>query len=116
MHNGGMSTPLTVGKARLASIIVTNPDGSPNLTASIGVSTGNASTLRVTVNPSDPREIAIVGLAPSAGVNAGVNINLGEGTKTASELVVISAAPAVTGLSSIALTVFGPEVTPPSWA
>lgn len=111
-----MSTPLTVGKARLAQVTVTNPDGSLNPTASIGVSTGNTSTLRVTVNPSDPREIAIVGLAPSAGVNAGVNINLGEGVKSAAELVVISTAPVVTGLSSISIGAFGPEITPPSWA
>lgn len=111
-----MSTPLTVGKARLATVQVTNPDGSPNATAGIGVSTGNAATLRVTVNPTNPREIAIVGLAQSAGV-AGVNIDLGEGIRTASELVVISAATVpVTGLSSISIGAFGPEVDPPVWA
>lgn len=111
-----MSTSLTVGKARLATVTVTNPDGSPNATAPLTTLTGNAGTLRVSVNPSNPREIAIVGLAPSGGVNATVQANTGAGTKTATELVVIAAAPSGPDLSSVSLGAFGPEVTPPEWA
>lgn len=111
-----MSTPLTVGKARLFNPTALNPDGTVNSTANITTGTGNGTTLKVIMNPSNNREGAIVGLAPSAGVNAFLHVDTGEGDKQTSELIVISAAPPVTGLSAVSFGTFGPEITPPSWA
>lgn len=112
-----MSTPLTVGKARLFNPTALNPDGSTvNMTATITTGTGNPATLKVVMNPSNNREGAIVGLAQSAGVNAFLHVNTGDGDRQASELVVISPPTAVTGQSSVAFGSFGPEIDPPSWA
>ena len=110
-----MSTPLTAGKARLFNPVVLNPDGTVNLTATITASSGNETTLRVVMNPSNNREGAIVGVAQSAGVNANLNVNTGDGNKTAQELVVISAS-ASGGLSAVSFGAFGPEISPPPWA
>ncbi len=110
-----MSTTLSVGKARLATIVVHNPDGSVNSTAAVSTSTGNPTTLRCTVNPSNPREIAIVGLSPSGGVNANVSVDTGEGTKTTQTLIVVVPG-TVTGLSGVDIGAFGDEITPPAWA
>lgn len=111
-----MSTSLTVGKARLATIVVHNPDGSVNTTATVTTSVGNPSVLRCTVNPSNPREIAIVGLAPSSGgVNANVSVDTGEGVKTSQSLIIVSAA-AVVGMSGVDIGAFGAEIDPPAWA
>jgi len=109
-----MSTPLTVGKARLSTITVLNPDGSVNATAPITTSAGNPSALRVTVNPSNPREVAIVGLAPSAGVNANVTTNTGTGNKTAQTLIVVNAP--TTDQSGPSWGPFSDEIDPPAWA
>lgn len=110
-----MSTTLSVGKARLATITVHNPDGSVNTTAAVTTSTGNPTSLRCTVNPSNPREIAIVGLAPSSGVNANVTVDTGEGSKTSQSLIIVVAG-SVTGQSGVDIGAFGDEIDPPSWA
>lgn len=110
-----MATNLTVGKARLATITVHNPDGSVNTTALVSTSVGNPSTLRCSVNPSNPREIAIVGLAVSVGVNANVTVDTGEGSKTTQTLIIVVAG-TVTGQSGVDIGAFGDEIDPPAWA
>lgn len=113
---GSMATPLTVGKARLFSITLHNPDGSVNTTATPSVSSGNSSTMRATLNPSNPREAAIVGVAESTGVNVTVSAPVGPsgGTKSAASLVTVNAA--AVDMSDVQLGAFGPEIDPPSWA
>lgn len=111
-----MSTSLTVGKARIFNPTALNPDGSVNTAATITATSLNTSTLRVVMNPANNREGAIVGLAQSAGVNAKLEVDTGEGTKSATELVIIGPAAPGGGQSAVSFGTFGPEVTPPSWA
>jgi hypothetical protein len=106
-----MSTQINIGKARLFSFLVKNADGSVNTTAVATPGTGNPVTLRVTVNPSNPREFAAVALAQSAGVNANITA-LGH---TAQALIVIPALPDQTAVVIDEAGV-GPEIDPPSWA
>ncbi|HKQ65993.1 MAG TPA: hypothetical protein VJZ73_13345 [Methylomirabilota bacterium] len=111
-----MATPLTVGKARLFSITLHNPDGSVNTAATPSVSSGNSTTMRATLNPSNPREGAIVGVAPSSGVNVIVSAPVGPsgGTKSSSSLITVNAA--TVDMSDVQLGAFGDEIDPPSWA
>jgi hypothetical protein len=103
-----MSTSLTVGKARLSTVSVIT-GGLPDSTSPLTTGTGNASTLRVRVNPSNPREVGVLALAQSAGVNASVTVN----GQTATELFVVSAAPPPADGPTFGA--WGPEIDPPSW-
>jgi hypothetical protein len=109
LHCSSMATTITVGKARLATITLIS-GGVPDTTTALTTSTGNPTTLRCTVNPSNPREVAVVGLAPSAGVNAIVSA---PGFGAASLFEVQAAPPPADGLTFGA---WGPEIDPPAWA
>lgn len=113
-----MPTSLTVGKARIFSIVLHNQDGSVNATAAPIVASGNSTTMKATLNPSNPREAAVVGVSSTfgAGVNVNVSAPVGPGgaTRTGSATLVINASP--TDLSDVQLGDFGPEIDPPSWA
>lgn len=106
-----MSTSLTVGKARLSTITLITGGVVDNVTP-LTISTGNAATMRVTVNPSNNREVAIVGLATSPGVNVTVSAN-GHNAASLIVITVDSSPPPPDGPT------FGPwsdEIDPPSWA
>lgn len=111
-----MATSLTVGKARLFSITLHNPDGSVNTAAAAAVQSGNSTTMRATVNPTNPREGAIVGVAVSSGVNVIVSAPVGPsgGNKQTSSLITVVAG--ATDQSDVQLGAFGEEIDPPSWA
>lgn len=104
-----MATNITVGKARLATVTLIS-GGIVDTTTVLGTSTGNPTTLRCTVNPSNPREVAVVGLAPSPGVNAFVSA---PGFSASSLFQVDAAPPPPDGLSFGA---WGAEIDPPTWA
>lgn len=103
-----MSTSLTVGKARLVTVTVIT-GGVPDTTTPLSVSTGNPATLRVRVNPSDPREVGVLGLAQSAGVNAGVTVN----GHLVQETFVISPPPPPPDGPTFGS--WGAEIDPPAW-
>lgn len=104
-----MSTPITVGKARLSTITLIT-GGAIDNTTPLTVGSGNVNTLKVFVNPSNNREIAAVGVAPSAGVNANVTAN----GHTVQSLFVVSAPPPPPDGPSFGT--WGDEIDPPSWA
>lgn len=104
-----MAITLTVGKARLATLTLKNDDGSINTALTPQVNPGNAS-IRATLNPSDNRQIAVVGVAPSSGANLTVT---GVNNANAQQLFT-PVAP--TGLASTSFGVWGDEIDPPSWA
>lgn len=103
-----MATSLTVGKARLSTVSVIT-GGLPDTTSVLTVDTGNIATLRVRVNPSNPREVGVLGLAQSAGVNAFVTVN----GHSKSELFEVAAAPP--SADGPTFGAFGPEIDPPAW-
>lgn len=103
-----MSTSITVGKARLSTVTVIT-GGAPDLTTPLTPSSGNPGTLRVRVNPDDPRQVGVLGLAPSSGVNAGVTVN----SHLIQETFVVSPAPPPSDGPSFGP--WGPEVDPPAW-
>lgn len=103
---------LTVGKFRSSLFVVKNADGSVNTTASLSVAPGNPSTLRVRVNPANNREVGVLGLGVSAGVNANVSVTLPGGTLTVNSLFVVSAA---NQEALIEGTWSDPETDPPAW-
>ena len=109
-----MAISLTVGNFRSSSISVTNADGSANNSAVLSVSAGNPATLRVRVNPSNPREVGVLGLDVSSGVNANVSVSLPGGTKTVQTLFTVNAAP--NNQEALGVGAFSdPETDPPAW-
>lgn len=84
--------------------------GSIDTTTTISTTTGNTSALRCTVNPDNPREVAVVALAPSPGVNA---LFSAAGFDASALFAVNPAPPPPNGL---AIGAWGPEIVPPSWA
>jgi len=103
-----MSTSLTVGKARLCTMTLITA-GLVDTTTVLSVSSGNPATLRVTVNPDNPRQIAAVGVAPG-NVNANVTAN---GHTAQSLFAVSAAAPPADGPT---FGDWGDEIDPPTWA
>jgi hypothetical protein len=77
-----MSTQIHVGKYRKVSMTVINEDVVDNTTP-LTVSTGNVGTLGIMVNPANPREVFVIGISDSPGVNAIVSVF----GKTASALI-----------------------------
>ena len=63
-------------------------DGVVDSTTPLTVSTGNLGTLGIMVNPSNPREVFVIGLSESSGVNAIVSIF----GKTATSLIEVVSA------------------------
>src|ERR1043166_1455263 len=104
-----MATSITVGKARLSTVTLVI-GGAVDTTSPITVDSGNHDTLRCRVNPDNPREIAVVGLAESSGVNALISAR---GFSAASLFQVDAASAPPDGL---AFGPWSPEIDPPSWA
>lgn len=104
-----MSIPVTVGKCRLATITALNDDGSPN-TATLSASVPSP-TVRATINPSDNRSIAVVGVSPNA---SGANVSVPGAAGTQASQVFTVVAP--TGLASTSFGAWSAEVDPPPWA
>lgn len=108
MHNIVMPQ-VHVGKALLFSFVVSNNGVVISDVATSG--SGNDQTLRVTMNPTDNRQFAAVGVAPSPGVNANIEV---AGTTFQTLIDVVPAEQPPAGLT-IVLTFLG-EIDPPSWA
>lgn len=107
-----MPQTISVGKFRSCLFTVRNADGSVNTTATLSATPGNATKLRVRVNPANNREVGVVGLEASAGINANVSVTLPGGTFTANVLFT------VTALNQEGLeegTWSDPEANPPAW-
>ncbi len=106
-----MATTVTVGKARLFTFSVIT-GGVLDTTSIPTVGSGNAANMRATLNPSNPREFAVVGLNPTSGVNANVT-SFGHLAQT---LIQVLAAPPPPDGPTIDVPGVGPEIDPPSWA
>jgi hypothetical protein len=98
-----------VGKALLFSFIVRS--NGTEIADTATASSGNDQALRVTMNPSDNRQFAAVGIAQSPGVNANITV-AGSLSQTLIEVVAVGQPPE--GVT-IALTFLG-EIDVPSWA
>jgi hypothetical protein len=106
-----MATQVTVGKARLFSFtVITN--GVLDTTSIPAVSSGNGTNMRATLNPTNSRQFAVVGLAPTSGVNANVN-SFGHLAQT---LISVVAAPPPPDGPTIDVADVGAEIDVPSWA
>lgn len=99
-----MAIIITVGKARLSAVIVADT------TTPLGIGTGNHDTLRIFLNPDNNRQVAVVGIAPSSGVNATVQL----GTRTIAQLFEVVAEPGPG--DDLRFGDWSDEVEPPSWA
>lgn len=104
-----MSIPITRGKARLTTITATNDDGSVN-TQTLTPAAPSPS-VRATINPSNPREIAVVGVSVNS---SGANVSVQGANGTMASQVFTVAAP--TGLASTSFGTWGDEIDPPAWA
>lgn len=105
---------LNVGQFTSSIFTVTNSDGSSNTSLALSASPGNPATLRVRVNPSNNREVGVVALDASSGVNAIVEAALPGGTKQHLQLFVNTAA----AVNQEALTPgawSAPSGTVPAW-
>lgn len=105
------TTTVSVGKARLFSVAV-SAGGVPDTTTAATVGASNGAILRVTMNPSNNRQFAVVGLAVGS-----TNANLTCGGITAHAFVAVVAAAAPTPDSVVIDEAgVGPEIDPPPWA
>jgi hypothetical protein len=105
---------LTVGQFTSSPATVINADGSTNTEISLSVGSGNPLTLRVRLNPNDNREVGVLALAQSAGVNAVASAALPGGTKTAQQLFTVDPAPANQEAVTLG-TWSAPSTTVPAW-
>lgn len=105
-----MSISITAGRARIATITMKNDDGSLNTTSNPTVSAPSP-TVRATLNPSNNREVAVVGVSTNA---SGANVSIGGLNGTHADQVFTVAAP--TGLASTSLGSWSEEGDPPAWA
>ncbi len=105
-----------VGKALLYSFVATlRSNGVDTVISDVATAdSGNADTLRVTMNPADNRQFAAVGVVPTPGVNANVRV---AGKLFQSLIEVIPAAVDGPPPDEVILTLtFIAEVDVPSWA
>jgi len=109
-----MSTTIHVGKARLFNFTIT-AGGNPDTTTPATADASAAGIIRVTVNPSNPRQFAVVGLGVGT-TNA--NIHCGPITLHALINVVAAAPPPAPDGGSIDEAGVGDEVDPSTlpWA
>lgn len=109
-----MAISLSVNMARLSTFAVTNPGGAPNNTAPLTAQSGNGTVMKCRVNPSNPREVGVMGLQDNGGsvVNANVSVTLSDGTHSSSTgfTVVPNGQP-----GSIAAGDWSDEIAPPAW-
>jgi len=109
-----MSVQITQGKARVFNFSVVL-NGAVNTTAPATAQSGNAANIRVTMNPSNNRQFAVVALQLNgSGTNA--NVDCG-GLPTAHQIVQVIAPPLQDGIAVDEAGV-GPEVDPSTipWA
>lgn len=110
-----MSTPVHVGKALLFPITLHNPDGSVNTTATPTVSSGNSATMVARLNPGNPREGGVRGVAAGSPVNVIVSAPVGPGDTNRQDTSLIDVQPAEVDLSDADIGAFGAEIDPPAW-
>lgn len=108
-----MSTNITLGKARLFTFAA-SAAGVTDTTTPATVDPSNPAVIRVTMNPSNPRQFAVVALSVGT-TNA--NVHVGSITAHALVNVVAAAAPPVDTVTIDELGV-GPEIDPSTipWA
>jgi len=78
---------ILVGQAVLGTVVLVGPTGAVDEVSVLTVDTGNPDTLKVRVNPNDPRQVGVLGLASSAGVNAHIGA---PGRPTVSQMFAVS--------------------------
>lgn len=107
-----MTTSLQVGDFTYTIAEVLNADRSPNASP-LTVSPGSDTRLRVRVNPSNPRQVGVLALAPGS-VNVAVQVSVGFNTYNKDELFTIElSAPSQEGLT---LGEWAPvSTTAPTW-
>lgn len=109
-----MST-IRVTKAALFSFTVLNVAGQVDTTTTATVGSSNPSAMRVTINPDNNREVAVV-VTSLTGVNSNNPIVAATVTAfghTVSKGFTLASAP---DLSGVTLGADGGEIDPPSWA
>jgi hypothetical protein len=109
-----MAISLSVNKARLSTFAVNDPGGAPNITAALNAQSGNGTVMRCRVNPSNNREVGVLGLQDNGGatVNATVSVTLSDGTHSASTGFTVAPN---NQPGSITAGDWGDEITPPAW-
>jgi hypothetical protein len=109
-----MPITLTVGRARVTTMSVVK-NGTVETTAALSVSEGNPLRVRVRVNPDNAREVAVVGLEATPGINVFVGCpGLFGSMQVATLFEVVDAPP--NPADGITFGEWSDEVDPPSWA
>lgn len=108
-----MSIPLNVGQFTSSTFSVLNADGGANTALSLNVQSGNDNTLRVRVNPSNNREVGVLALDVSVGVNATVSVTLPGGAKQSATTFVNS--PAAVNQEALTPGPWSSPAAPPAW-
>ncbi len=103
-----MSISITQGKALLFPLVVPLSNGGFDTTTALtSLGTNQATNLKVLMNPSNPREVGVLALAPTSG--AEVTAIIGGFTAT---VTVSVPSPTINGAS---FGTPGAEISPPSW-
>lgn len=111
-----MSIQLMVGKFSSSIHSVTNADGSSNTSLSLNAQSGNGATLRVRVNPSNNREVGVLALDVSSGVNAIVSVALPGGSRQVSTTFEnVAAPPPPTNQEAFTAGGWSAPSDPPAW-
>jgi len=111
-----MAISLSVGKMKRARFTVRNADGTINTLLALSASSGNATNLKVRVNPNDNREVGVMALVAGASNNATVQAALPGGTKTVQDLFsTVAASGNQEALLGGGATGYGDEEDPTDW-
>jgi hypothetical protein len=99
-----MSTAITLGKAHLFTISLVNDNG-----ATGQVATNQPGSVKVRMNPDNPREFGVLALAPTGGADVTVTC---AGMFATTTITVSAANPPP---SMLAITPSGAEIDAPGW-
>lgn len=100
---------LQVGEFVSFPFIVKAVDGSPDTSAVATAGAGNPANLRVRINPSNPREVGVLALSQTTGINAIVTAN----GHSSSTLFVVPPPPDLSGVTIG--TIGTPTTVVPDW-
>lgn len=115
-HPGPMAISLSVGKMRRARFTVRNADGTINTSLALSAVSGNATNLKVRVNPNDNREVGVMALVAGASNNATVQASLPGGVKQVQDLFsTVAASGNQEALLGGGPTGYGDEEDPTDW-
>lgn len=103
-----MPTIIPVGKAHILTIAANMSDGSQDTALPMTAATNQPSKLKVKINPSNPREVGVLALAPTSGATVTSTVN-------SDKFVQVTFQVPTPTLTSVTVTSDGGEVDPPQW-